>query len=125
MSLPANRERPERTSMKILSAIVCAAAVALAAGAQPVTAASCGARDQKSCEALGNCIWAFFRCWPDSIIEVPPPITKNVQKRLDLKPDGVFGKKTQDALRKFQEEKGLPGTGKLDRETLKQLERPR
>ena len=34
------------------------------------------------------------------------------------KPDGVFGKNTSDALKKFQEKNGLPITGKPDNETI-------
>ncbi len=32
-------------------------------------------------------------------------------------PDGVFGKKTANALRLFQTRHGLPRTGKLDKQT--------
>lgn len=34
------------------------------------------------------------------------------------KPDGIFGKNTSDALKKFQEKNGLPVTGKPDNETI-------
>ena len=35
--------------------------------------------------------------------------------------DGKMGKKTHDALMKFQKAKGLPATGKADDATLKKL----
>ena len=39
--------------------------------------------------------------------------------------DGVLGKKTIDALSKFQREKGLSASGKLDDATVRQLRQPR
>lgn len=53
-----------------------------------------------------------------------PMATIDIQKRLTDsgylrgKPDGVFGKNTSDALKKFQEKNGLPVTGKPDNETI-------
>jgi peptidoglycan hydrolase-like protein with peptidoglycan-binding domain len=35
--------------------------------------------------------------------------------------DGVLGPRTQSALREFQQQKGLPRSGLLDRDTLKAL----
>lgn len=40
---------------------------------------------------------------------------------LRAKPDGVFGKNTSDALKKFQQESGLEPTGTPDSETMERL----
>ena len=57
---------------------------------------------------------------------VPSDQVKAVQTSLNnegykLVVDGKMGKKTHDALMKFQKAKGLPATGKADDATLKKL----
>src|SRR6185503_3507991 len=52
---------------------------------------------------------------------------KQVQEKLAAEghdigePDGKFGPKTQAALKKYQESKGLPASGQLDEKTLSEL----
>jgi peptidoglycan hydrolase-like protein with peptidoglycan-binding domain len=52
---------------------------------------------------------------------------KQVQEKLseqgyDVGPvDGIFGPKTQQALRKFQEDKGVQPTGQIDQQTMAAL----
>lgn len=54
-------------------------------------------------------------------------LVKQVQEKLSAmgkdpgKPDGRLGPKTQQALKEYQNEKGLQATGKLDRQTLAAL----
>ena len=36
---------------------------------------------------------------------------KQIQKALGIKADGIFGKGTEDAVKKFQQENGLPVDG--------------
>jgi peptidoglycan hydrolase-like protein with peptidoglycan-binding domain len=52
---------------------------------------------------------------------------KQVQEKLAAEghdvgqPDGKFGPKTQAALKKYQESKGIPASGQLDEKTLSEL----
>ena len=57
---------------------------------------------------------------------VPSDKTKAVQKALNaagftLQEDGLMGKDTHQALKKFQKENGLKPTGKADKATLEKL----
>lgn len=49
------------------------------------------------------------------------PTTKQVQKALGIKADGVFGPKTKRALKTYQRRNGLKVTGKADTATLRSL----
>ncbi|MBL7181027.1 MAG: peptidoglycan-binding domain-containing protein [Pseudomonadota bacterium] len=58
---------------------------------------------------------------------MPSEKIKAVQKALNtagftLQEDGFMGKKTKEALKKFQADNGLKVTGKADKETLAKLE---
>lgn len=45
----------------------------------------------------------------------------NEQQQANLKEDGVWGKKTSDALRRYQQKEGLSATGQPSDETLSRL----
>jgi peptidoglycan hydrolase-like protein with peptidoglycan-binding domain len=47
-----------------------------------------------------------------------------VQQALSVKDDGVWGPETQAALRKYQQQSGLPATGQLDQQTRAKLNVP-
>ena len=49
------------------------------------------------------------------------PTTKQVQKALGLKADGILGPKTKRALRSYQRRNGLKVTGRADTATLRSL----
>lgn len=49
------------------------------------------------------------------------PTTKQIQKALGIKADGVFGPKTKRALKTYQRRNGLKVTGKADTATLRSL----
>ena len=49
------------------------------------------------------------------------PTTKQVQKALGIKADGVFGPKTKRALKNYQRRNGLKVTGRADTATLRSL----
>ena len=55
-------------------------------------------------------------------------LVKQVQEKLSAmgknvgKPDGQMGPKTQQALKEYQNEKGLQATGQLDQQTLAALD---
>jgi peptidoglycan hydrolase-like protein with peptidoglycan-binding domain len=49
------------------------------------------------------------------------PTTKQVQKALGIKADGVFGPKTKRAVKTYQRRNGLKVTGKADTATLRSL----
>ena len=46
---------------------------------------------------------------------------KQIQKALGIKADGIFGKGTEDAVKKFQQENGLTVDGKVGQKTLEKL----
>lgn len=46
---------------------------------------------------------------------------KQIQKALGIKADGIFGKGTEDAVKKFQTENGLTADGKVGTKTLDRL----
>ena len=46
---------------------------------------------------------------------------KQIQKALGIKADGVFGRGTEDAVKKFQQENGLTVDGKVGPKTLEKL----
>ena len=46
---------------------------------------------------------------------------KQIQKALGIKADGIFGKGTEDAVKKFQQENGLAVDGKVGPKTLEKL----
>ena len=46
---------------------------------------------------------------------------KQVQQSLNVKADGVWGPSTEAALKKYQQENGLPATGQLDQATKQKL----
>ena len=46
---------------------------------------------------------------------------KQIQKALGIKADGIFGKGTEDAVKKFQQENGLTVDGKVGPKTLEKL----
>ena len=46
---------------------------------------------------------------------------KQIQKALGIKADGIFGKGTEDAVKKFQQENGLVVDGKVGPKTLEKL----
>ena len=49
------------------------------------------------------------------------PTTKQIQKALGIKADGVFGPKTKRAVKTYQRRNGLKVTGKADTATLRSL----
>src|SRR5690349_12695461 len=49
------------------------------------------------------------------------PTTKQVQKALGIKADGILGPKTKRALRSYQRRNGLKVTGRADTATLRSL----
>ena len=46
---------------------------------------------------------------------------RQIQKALGIKVDGVFGRGTEDAVKKFQQENGLTVDGKVGPKTLEKL----
>jgi peptidoglycan hydrolase-like protein with peptidoglycan-binding domain len=49
------------------------------------------------------------------------PTTKQIQRALGIKADGVFGPKTKRALKNFQRRNGIRVTGKINDKTLRAL----
>ena len=63
-----------------------------------------------------------------SVETAPKPMANiDVQKQLNAlgyqvgTPDGMLGKRSVDALKKFQQDKGIPVTGKADADTIEKL----